>query len=940
MAWQCVGYNQPPHPSFFLGELEGITMAPPPLLLRGRTEVANGATIQTTGDHLLMSGYQDMTVSVADGASPYILTVNAPAWVQGSGSKQAVASTPKAPTRTIINYIYTLTGGAFSGATRLVKQGEGTLVLPNVVEKHTGKTDVWNGTLQFDGTMESSPVWLNRHTTLVSNGGQFMGGLTADYNATIYPGGQNAVGSIKASTLSLGFGSRVVFDVNGSQTDQLNATKLVVDTRDWSFGPKYKTPVFEFGGDVNNLAAGRYELGAVGSVEGSVSDILVEGITGKRFFLEHQDGKLYLVLEDMREATTVVWNGTAANNIWDLAETKNFINDGTSVYAAQGDDIVFDDNAQTGNVVVKGAVKPNSITFNNNTLAYTLTGDSILGGGTITKNGTGKVTINTENRTGATTINAGTLVVNALANLTGITYGALGNVSQKITINDGATLSVSQPVITDQPFNVSGNATLDVPANLTLTLNKGIKGSGSLVTKTGAGRLTLGTSNTFSRLAIKGGTVNAVAANNKDQLPATVEFQGGTLWADNNESTNIDNTANFVVPMGKTGTFYGGYRSTYKGSLTGEGTFNVYTGGVRCYFDGDWSQFAGKIKAFKENRQNKKSYDPIWAFRNTKGLPNATLEVQENVRVSNEGKDIVLGAVAGKGTLVGSGRWILGSNGKDFYLNTEVGITTARTDPYGGTIAKQASPVVKRGAGKMSMLTLGKLNGTLTIEEGTVSFNESKLATLVNGANATTVKANGRIVGQGLMQSLTLESGAELIPCGSVTNETTPGTIQTRSLMKVDKDATVNFLISATKHSKLLSNTFTMNGTVKVTFVNDYTPKLGDEYTLWTATSTFSGTPQWVLPELPEGLYWDASGLAQQTGVLRVTDDPSGISPIAASRQVTCEVYSLSGSKVMTLQTTKGETVSKVRKAGLRAGTFVMKINDGQHSEMRKIVVK
>ena len=106
------------------------------------------------------------------------------------------------------------------------------------------------------------------------------------------------------------------------------------------------------------------------------------------------------------------------------------------------------------------------------------------------------------------------------------------------------------------------------------------------------------------------------------------------------------------------------------------------------------------------------------------------------------------------------------------------------------------------------------------------------------------------------------------------------------------------------------------------------------------ATSTFSGTPKWELPELPEGLYWDTSGLAQKTGVLRVTNDPSGISPIAASHQVTCEVYSLSGSKVMTLQTTKGEAVSKVRKAGLRAGTFVMKINDGQHSEMRKIVVK
>jgi hypothetical protein len=142
MAWQCVGYNQPPHPSFFLGELEGITIAPPPLILRGRTEIADGAHIQTTTDHLLISGYDSKTFTVADGASPYILTVNTPAWVKGTGSMQAVASTPKTPGRQVDTYTTTLMGGAFSGATHLVKQGEGILQLPNVVEKHTGNTDI------------------------------------------------------------------------------------------------------------------------------------------------------------------------------------------------------------------------------------------------------------------------------------------------------------------------------------------------------------------------------------------------------------------------------------------------------------------------------------------------------------------------------------------------------------------------------------------------------------------------------------------------------------------------------------------------------------------------------------------------------------------------------------------------------------------------------
>ena len=941
MAWQCVGYNQPPHTSFFLGELEKITVAPPPLLLRGRTEVANGGTISTTTDHLLMTGYQDMTATVADGASPYILTVNAPAWVKGTGAQQAVAATPKAPARTIINYIYKLTGGAFSGSTRLVKQGEGTLELPNVVEKHTGNTDVWNGTLKFDGTMEQSPVWLNRHTKLISNGGQFLGGLQADYNATIYPGGQSAVGGITASALTLGFGSRIVFDVtDATAIDRVNASKLTIDTRDWEFGPKYKTPVFEFAGAVNSLPAGRYELGTVGSIEGNVEDILIEGISGKRFFLDYAEGKLALVLEDMRAPATIVWNGTATDNIWDLANRKNFLVGTESVYAAQDDDIIFNDDAATGKVVVKGAVSPKSITFNNETLAYTLMGDSILGNPTLTKNGKAKVTINNENRIGATVLNGGTTVVNALANLTGVAYGALGSAGKSITINDGAALSVSQPVITDQPFNVSGNVTLDVPASLSFTLNKGLKGAGAVVTKTGGGTLTLGSANTFGKLIVKAGQVHAIQSGNVDQLPATVEFQGGTLVGANMENTpGITNRADLVVPEGKTGVFKAAYRGTYIGTLTGAGTIDIYTGGIRCYFDGDWSAFTGTINACKENRQNKKSYDPVWVYRNAKGLPNATLNIAKDVRVSNEGKDVVLKRVTGEGALVGSGQWIL-DNDESVTMSTEVGITSDRTDPYGSTIAKASTKLVKRGSGKLSLRKMGAIYATLTVEDGIVNFNDAQLATSLTGGLATTVKGSGRLVGQGLLGSLTVMSGAEVIPCGSFYNETTPGTLKTTAMTRIDEGAVVNFLINASKQSLLQVPYLTMNGTVKVTFTGNYTPKLGDEFTLWNATLSFSGSPKWELPALPDGLYWDVSGLAQKQGVIRITDDPSGIGAIAAGQQVACEVYSLSGSKVATLQATKAEMVAAVRKAGVRPGTFIVKMSDGHRTEVQKVVVK
>ena len=50
-----------------------------------------------------------------------------------------------------------------------------------------------------------------------------------------------------------------------------------------------------------------------------------------------------------------------------------------------GDDVIFDDNATSTNVVVTGGVSPKSITFNNDTKTFTLSGDSIIGKTGLTK---------------------------------------------------------------------------------------------------------------------------------------------------------------------------------------------------------------------------------------------------------------------------------------------------------------------------------------------------------------------------------------------------------------------------------------------------------------------------------------------------------------------------------------------------------------------------
>ena len=940
MTWQSVGYNQPPHPSFFLGELEGITAEPPALTLEGRTETTS---ITTTDAHLLVSGYENKTVTVADGAAPWVVTVNTPAWVKGSGSRQATSSTPKQPARTIETYTTTFTGGALGGAARLVKQGEGVLVLNNVTERHTGNTDIWQGTLQFDGTMEKSPVWLNRHTTLITKGGQFKGGLKADYNATIQVSDR-----LTASTLDLGFGARVVLHTDGTTDtpvfDQIDATTLKLENKGWSYGPKYKAPVLQF---VLNgtLADGTYDLGSIATIDGELEEVVIEGLDNAyTTSLQHENGKLQLIVKAMRASDTVTWDGTSGNSTWEQAVSQNFVREGETTYSANGDDVVFNDNAASTDIVIKGKVSPNSVTFNNETKTYTFSGDSIVGGGTITKNGAGRVNFTNWNNTGNTVVNGGTVSVVMLANNSGQTFGSLGSANKTVKLNDGTTFIANGTIITDQQFNVSGNTTINVPSGKSIIFNKGIKGTGATINKTGAGSMEIGTSgNNYSKLVVKAGTVTSnYNSSNVDELPATVEYQGttGVVWGANKEGTPyLTSSTDFVVPKNAKGSFYGSFGGTYKGTLTGAGTFTVYTGGVRCYFDGDWSAFEGTLIAAKNNRQNKKSYDPNWIFRNSKGLPNATLQVQKNVRADNGGTDIVLGAVSGEGSLVGSGKWILGANGEDFWLSTEVGITSSRTDDYGNTISMSATPLVKRGAGKMYITTVGNINGILTVEEGSVVFDDPQLSTNVNGSNGTQVRNGGRLVGQGRFNTVVLDSGAELMPCGSIFDEETTGTIKTVALLNAKEGSVLNFLVDRKGCSTLLPGSLTMDGTVKLTLVSGYTPKAGDAFTLWTTTGTFKGTPVFDLPTLPEGLYWDTSEVAQKTGILRVTDTQS-IAPMTVDTPVSCEVFTANGVRVATLQTLRGQAVAEAGKLPLRAGTYIIYMRSGDGTESAKVLVK
>ena len=240
------------------------------------------------------------------------------------------------------------------------------------------------------------------------------------------------------------------------------------------------------------------------------------------------------------------------------------------------------------------------------------------------------------------------------------------------------------------------------------------------------------------------------------------------------------------------------------------------------------------------NRQNKKSYDPVFTFNNTYGLPNATLNVPANVDCSNEGKNFKVGTLTGAGNLSGTGKWTVG------YRNEAMPITSM-------TIS---SPVEKVGSGKMTITPGNTIKGALTVSGGVVTFNDSKLESTLNGANALVVKDSGRVVGQTLVYTTTINKGGELRPCGATYSETVAGTIKSNFTITANEGSLVTFIKQKSKNSMIIAKNFVMNGTLKVVF-NNYTPAIGDEITLWEVSGTFSGTPTFDLPELPAGMEWD-----------------------------------------------------------------------------------
>lgn len=914
MVWQMCGYNQTPHVSFALSEFEGITVPPRPLSMTGQTEIADGGAIDASlnGSNVVLCTVGDMSASAAEGAAPAVLTVNAPSWVQGHNDNNNITSE---------TFTHTITSGSFAGEMKLVKQGDGKLAMPAGKHTYSGKTEVWGGTLSIDGELSGSPVWLNRFATLEANSLSLPQGLDMEYGSTLRPGTDTQAGSISTGELNLGFGAIIALDAfaDGS-IDRVNAEKLIVETKDWENGPEYLQPIISITAHTadadTQLPEGRYLIGEIGEIEGNLSDIVLLGIDGMKKDLLLEDGKLYLDLKAYVPGDKT-WNG-ADNGLWDLDHSVSFSNaENENDVFVPGDNVLFDDTAANTDVVIEGRLQPAAVTFRNETKDYTLSGDGqIVGDAKLTKEGAGSLTINNINSyTGGTYINGGKLIAGIFANEIGTDLGALSSTDTRIHIGNDATLAVNADVTMGQRIMLTSKANIEVPSGLTLTLSKGVQASGvaQVLTKTGAGGLTLGNGNSgISRLEIAGGRVDGVESDNTHSYPNFIEFINGSLYDPENVYSYSTNNARIIVAEGNSGSWYLDSRCNYKGKLTGAGKLTVYAAGVRNYLQGDWSEFEGELVAAQLKRG---TYDPDFTWDNSYGLPKATLNIGNGTTFNAQDKKMSAANLKGTGTYHGTSTLTIGND--------------ESTINYTGSFSGNPK-VVKTGECDLYLSKLMSGIANLTANKGTVSLTASKTPYNTKFLDkALIIEGTAKLRGRGTVADITV-SGQGVIEPGvySDSNPHRYGPIFSNGNVSIADGATLSlYLRVAGKGNDCsyldVAGTLTIDGTVAVEMNPDYEPAIGDQFQLWKAGS-FSGTPEIELPELPEGLAWDDSGLKDASGVLKVTDATS-VAAIDSDIVAECRIYNMGGVLLRSFEAPVSEAVALVKT--LDKGVYILRYN-------------
>jgi len=296
--------------------------------------------------------------------------------------------------------------GQFQNSINLVKTGTGTLTLSGN-SSHTGYTTVSNGTLFVTGNFSNSPVTVVSGATLGGTG--FLGGGVTNLSGGIISPGLGGGGTLTVSNNLVLNTPTMNFDLTSSPTGTNDQIVMQGGLLTMSGTQNYN---FNLVNDA--LGGGTYNL-IIGGTNTSASGVTLANnlpaTTRQTFAMQRPssgNGQCYVQLAVTGSASSLVWQGTNGNN-WDNATTI-WLNASAADKFYNLDIVRFDDTATNGNVSIIGVVQPATVLVTNNSLAYTISNGVLAGITSLTKSGSGMLTLNSSNSFGGgTLVNGGTL---------------------------------------------------------------------------------------------------------------------------------------------------------------------------------------------------------------------------------------------------------------------------------------------------------------------------------------------------------------------------------------------------------------------------------------------------------------------------------------------------------------------------------------------------
>ncbi len=394
---------------------------------------------------------------------------------------------------------------AISGSGNLTKLGPGQLTL-NGANSYTGTTTVGGGVLNINGGDASAAFSVNAGTLYVNAnspatsvtvaGGATFGGTASLFSAAanVANGGILDFSPVTTSTVFLGG-----ITYAGSSTLKLGAVA------GFTAIPLLNAGALTTAGQINinanqgavSVLSGTYDLLNYSSISGTGTSVFhlasIAGLNLNRNqagTLLQLPGQVNLVIT----GDTPYWNGNQPDWLSTGAWTLQPSNSTTTFIS--GDTDIIDDSHNTGGGTTLslniGNIAPLSVTFNNISLAYTVSGNfGITGSAALAVEGGGSVTIlNSNSYTGATTVNNGQLTLGnggatgSLSPSSSISLGSNGQLtfSRSNTMTQGVDFSSS-------PINGGGNVVQNGPGALIFTTSNGYTG----LTTINGGTLQLGT---------------------------------------------------------------------------------------------------------------------------------------------------------------------------------------------------------------------------------------------------------------------------------------------------------------------------------------------------------------------------------------------------------------------------------------------------------------